>query len=581
AYELMKTGGYCIYRDNARKDITAHYVRGEEDAKGSGMVLSSLEIDEYMTGYSESESDKVYDEYTPLQGFAVVSAIYKKVQLYSVVASQTNSASPVFVSSPSVAGIEGVSREYWNSIYNYLMLKNLPGNMSMDYKTTLDMDSPVYMDIYGNILTESGLVVIPAAANPTLQNSTSYDVHTAAFLTLADNSYYEIPKDYNNAEKYALGLNKETGTTTGDFILDETVGVYQIAPKKINGIYYNFRDLPIGDIDVLVSLVNLHKQRLATGKNIKFDKRVYIITEVMRGAPLEWIDKQKEGLNTSSSLSKGGIYAAAKLEEISDTLLSSSNGNSLISFPNLAFMEHYEVVIMFLYKVLFALLVAMLFIKIYMDVVQRKFGIKSIASFLFTVAVFVIVLYSIPEVLNISYYTANKTLLQKEASNIAMLNLEKRNDGQEVGVTSVRVPETKTVLYLKMDDVDIAWYEAVGKVLSINSLDTMQKIYENATADSVMAQLDDTVVRGNAVYMDIDDVFGATKFEYDSKTKSLKNVTVKVPYASYITPYYAILDCLVARVNDYNKKNDTYAFTTVVQSKGAVRTRGLVQGYFT
>lgn len=581
ADELVKTGGYRGYSENVRKDVTSRYVEGAEDSDGSGLVMSSAEIDAYMTGYSESESEKVYNEYTPLQGFAVVSAIYKKIQLYSTVSSQTNIASPVFVSSPDLAGVEGITQEYWNTLYNYLMLKNLPGNMSMDYKTTLDLDSPVYMDIYGNILTESGLVVIPAAANSTLQNATAYDVHTAGFLTLADNGYYDIPKGYNNAEKFAAGLNKETGTTIGDFILDPMGEVYQVAPKKINSVYYNFRDLPIGDTDVLVSLVNLHKQRLATNKSMKFDKRVYVITEVLRGAPLEWIDKQKEGLKTNGSLSKSGIYAAAKLEEISDMLLSTSNGNSLISFPNLAFMEHYEVVIMFAYKLLFALLVALMFIKIYMDVVQRRFGLRSITSFLFTVISFIIVLFFIPKLLDLSYYITNQALLQDESIYVATLNLEKRSDGKEIGVTSVRAPETNTVLYLKMDDVDIKWYTAAGKVLSVNSIDTMQEIYDNATRDSVMAQLDGTIVRGNAVYMDINTVFDATRLEYESKTKKLKNVTVQVPYASYITPYYAILDCLVERVNEYNKENDAFAFTTVVQSKGAVRTRGLVQGYFT
>lgn len=581
AEEILKTAGYQSYSDNVRKDVESSYVQGVEDSGTSGLVLSSKEIDTYLTGYSENADDKIYNEYTPLEGFAVVSAIYKNTQLYSKIRSQTEAVSPVFVSSPNVAGIEGVSQEYWNTIYNYLMLKNLPGNMSVDYKTTLDLDSQVYVDIYGNILTESGLVIIPAAANPTLQNAASYDIHTAAFLTLADNGYYEIPQDYENAVKYAGGINTATGTTSGAFLLNSETKTWQIASKKINGIYYNFRDLPIADKDVITSLVNIHKQRLATNNNMKFNRRIYLITEVLRGAPLEWIDKQKEGLSLKGDLSKQGIYGAAKLEEISDSLLSSSNGNSLLSFPNLAFMDHYEVVIMFLYKLLFAVMLIVMFVKLYMDVMQRRFGLKSVASFLLTVILFVAVLYAVPEVLNFSYYATNKALLQDEALYIATLNLEKRNDGMEIGVTSVDKPSSETVLYLKMDDVDVAWYEAVGQVLSVNSMDTMQDIYERAVSDSVMAQLEGVTVRGNAVYMDVNTIFDSTNLEYDSKTEMLKNVTVGVPYASYVTPYYAILDCLVSRVNAYNKDNGTLAFSTVVQNKGEIRTRGLVQGYFT
>lgn len=572
---IAKTGSESAYSTNIRKRVS-EYNSGND--KGSNYILSDRQIQKYLTVESNSFDDEVFNEYTPVQPFAVVSAIYRKGSLFSAVSSYAKVQPPVFVSSPNLAGMEGVSRTEWNTIYNYIMLKNLKGNMGVDYKTTLDLDSPIYMDVYGNILTESGLVIIPAASNATLQQASAYTVYTAGYLSLAENGY-ELPLDYNNSDVFMGGIDEATGTANGMFDKNEETGTWRVRAKRVNGYYFNFRNLPVADVDVLKTLMLLHEKSLASNSNMVYGARVYLITEVMRGAPIENIDKQREGLTATKGIGKYGIFMAYKLEELTDAMASSSNGNSLLTFPNLAFMDNYEVIIMFLYKIGFAALVGLMFVKVYMDVVQRSFGLKAIGKFISTLVLLIAVLYAVPNVINFSYYSANKHLLQDEASYIATLNLEKRNEGREIGVTEVTEPRSKTEMYIKLDSIDVPWYDAVADILSVNTLRTMDEIYDEAMAGSLLSELPGVEKKGDGLYMDVYSVFDTTSIEYDNENRALCNITTSDPYASFVTPYYAILDTIVYRVNEYNKENGTLAFSTSVQGRGAVRTKGLVKAY--
>lgn len=73
----------------------------------------------------------------------------------------------------------------------------------------IDLDQILFMDFLGNIVTDSGYIVVPAAANATRYNSIyEYPIYTAAFL----NSYPDIKMDSDNkisltgndADKYYL-----------------------------------------------------------------------------------------------------------------------------------------------------------------------------------------------------------------------------------------------------------------------------------------------------------------------------------------------------------------------------------------
>lgn len=572
---IAKTGSENSYSRNVKKRVS-EYGTGKDT--GTDYVLSEKKIDQYLTGYTDDAEKECYNEYIVLQPYAVVSAIYRHSALFNTLSVQTSNPSPVFVSSPNLAAVTGVGRAEYNTIYNYIMLKNLEGNMGIDYKTTLDLNSPLYMDIYGNILTESGFVVIPAASNASLQQASKYNIYTAGFLSLYDNGY-ALPATYNNSETFMY--TKGTSDTNAMFYIDDETKTWQVKNKTFNSsVYINFRDLPVADSDVLSILLQLAQQSI-NNKSIDFSKRVYIITEVLRGAPIENINKDFEGITGNIGINEYGIYFAYKLDELCKQLLSNSNGNSLITLPNLAYMDGIESVIVFLYKIVFAIMIILLFVKLYMDVVQMKFGIKTMLKFVTTLVLFVIVSFFVPTLMNFSYYQTNKLLLQEEASYIAILNLEKRNEGKEIGINEVTSPETNTTLYLKIDDITVPWYEALGKVLVSSAFETMEEIYKEAYNENLMSGLPGIEIKGNSLYMDLNYLFDTTDIEYDNKNEILYSVVKETPYASFVFPYYVILDQLIARVNEYNHNNNSCSYTTTIQSKGAVRTKGLIQAYFT
>lgn len=571
--QVVKTAGVHVYSEKVYDKTSKWNVTTL--GKDSKLILSQNAIENYLRPYS-STGEETCREYTVMQPFAIVSGIYRHNKLYDVIRSQSLNPSPVFVSSSTLPAMEGISRKDWNTIYNYVMLRNLSDSMSTSYKATLDLDSPVYMDIYGNIVTESGYVVIPAMSNATLCDEYKWTPYTAGYLTLADNGY-EIPGSYTNAKKFAAG---STSTSqSGYFRYDSESKTYRVASRMINGYYINFRDLPVSDEGTMQTLLTLATNALCNNKYFNFEEQVYLISEVMRGAPIENIDKSFEGLE-GAEIDSFGIYLAYKFEEFAKQFMSNSNGNSLLSFPDFENMQWYEVAVMLFMKVLFAILLVMLFVSVFLDVVQKRLGLKSVVRFVSTIVLVVCALYAVPEAINMSYYTTNKLLLQDEASKILMLNLEKQNDGHEVGVAEITRVDSSTDMYLKVGNVEVPWYKAVAGVLKPSMITTMETIYEDASKTSITASLPGVEMRGNTLYMSLDDIFQSTEIVYDTESKVLRNVATETLYASYYTPYYAILDTLVARANAYNKEQNYLAFTTEVQSRGEVRTKGYVKPYF-
>ena len=565
---IAKTSGVRTYSENVKREVSEYDV-GKDKEKGSDYVLSSKNIEKYLTGYSAEQGVDVYDEYTPLQSFAVTSAIYRDSKLFNVVKGQISENKPVFISSSNLAGVDGITQEEWNTIYNYAMLKNLKANLGIDYKTTLDLGSPLYIDIYGNILTESGLVVIPAASNSTLYNPTSYRPYSIGFMSLYGKEW-SIPADYKNSSKFMESV----------FYIEEETNTWQVKNKQIGDIYMLFRDLPVNDADIMSSLILLEKQHLDKGC-LDFSPRVYLITEVLRGAPIENIDKDFEGITGNRSINKYGMYMAYKLDELSEQLLSNTNGNSMITLPNLAYIDGVEYVILFLFKILFAVTLALLAYKIYTDAVQGFLGIKTFTTFISTLVIFVVVAFSIPKLMDASYYQINKRLLQDEMEYVALLNLEKANDGKEIGITSVDVPETQTTLYVKLDSLSVPWYEVLDDVLLSNAFDTVDDIYQSAFEENLMSTLPGIIKKSNGLYMDLNYLFDTSTIEYDNKTNSIHQYVLETPYASYTLPYYAVLDTLIARVNSYNVKNEITSADTKIQSNGAIKTTNLIEQYFT
>lgn len=558
---IVKTGPESVYSDTVKK-YTATYGSDEEDSMwGGDSILSDAALRMYI---------EEYDEYTPLQSYAVVSAIYRQSRIYDIVNEQSREQNPVFVSSPSLGAVEGIGRKEWNSVYNYIMLKNLKAALGIDYKSTLDVDSPIYMDIYGNILTESGLVIIPAASNATLYNENDYNLYTLGFLSLYDKGGYKMPLDYHNSDNYMDEY----------FVENDTTGVWELKDKIFGNVQMHFKDLPISNSMVIDAL---YKEALdcIKDKGLTYYQHVYLITEVLRGAPIGDIDKHKEGIEGITNITKHGIYMAYKLDELTKALVASSNSNSLISLPNLAFMDGVEYVVLFAFKLIFAGLFVLLFISMYKDSVRGVLGVKTIAKFIANILLFLVIVFTIPKLMDISYYQFNKILLQDEVSFIEMLNLEKEVEGREIGVYEVTEPETHTRLFLKMDSLTIPWYEMLDDILFDSTFKTVSEAYEEVYSNSLLNNLPGVEQKGGKLYMDIANIFEQSNIDYNKKDNVLESTVASTPYASYIVPYYAILDYLTFKVNDYNLNNEVESYVTKIMGGGDVKTIGMIEPYLT
>jgi hypothetical protein len=564
--QVTKTGGTRTY-DRLIPPKIPPYGSDYESFKG----LKREWHDAFL--YTEKiQENLILDDYSPLMGFAVVSALYRHETTFNVINTEATANKPVFESSPNLAAMQNAEQSDWNTIYNYLLLKNLSANVGIDYQSQLDMNAPIYIDIYGNIITESGTVVIPAAANATLHKASEFEPHSVGFISLYQDEL--LPTGYNNEDLYA-----------GKFFTKTEDGLHWKLKSYRTAQYdLNFDNLATSNKDVLLTLQNKYKTQLVNKGVLTAKEHMYLVTEVLRGAPIENIDKAFEGLEGNTDMSKTGLYMAYKLEDLASMLLPTNNGNSLITLPNLAFMEGVEYVIVFAFKILFAVLIVLLMYQIYVDAVSGSLGIRTMGKFLYIILVFVMCITAIPAFLNISYYESNKMVLKNEMEYIAFLNLDKNNSGKEIGIAEITEPKSTTQFYIKVDQVSVPWWEVLGDVLTSDTFATMGQVYEEAFESRPLASQTDKgiIKRSNGLYMSLDYLFNSSDVYFNTNSKALyQTVNVEEPVASYILPYYVFLDMLTRQVNRYNQRNQIYAFTTNIQSKGRVRTLGVVDAFFT
>lgn len=527
-----------------------------------------LEPDElWVDGVVDQEA--VASSYTPLTAFAVLSAVYNDAALFYRLNTVLNQNTPVFISSPTVPYLEEANDFERNQIYNYLLLKNLDSQMSVDYANNLDMTSPVYMDIYGNIVTESGIVVVPSAANATLWRS-GYTPYNAAFYsTYGDDFVLEYNKD-------ATELNNVLSNVLTP--VDETE--WQLTSVAVNGGSIDLSKLSTADKDSLAAVTEVFAYDLSVGGIYDQAKWEMIITEVLRGAPIEHIDKDFEGLNLSHRVTKNGLVVAEKLEFLVDAL-SSKGTNTTLSIPNPAYMDGIEYIVFFAFKILILAILVIWMVTIYVDAVgggvNLRTGLKCIGAVVLVLSLIV----GVPAAFEVSYYQSNKLLLQDETEYLMMLNLEKRESGQEIGITSVHEPDTNTTLYLKLADIDIPWYDLLPKIITSSTANNLEALYADYEGQHPVASAEGVTVINDAVYISTDQLFDSSSISFSPTLQKIWQQSSGDTPASYYTPYYYFLENLIFKANKYSSDNEYYSYTTKVQRGGKLKTLGYVQPYFT
>lgn len=575
---ITKTAEFYEY-DETLKDVATQYgadVSFWDSLKEGFLANGSIMSDNNSNGDNEILDNLNSETYTVKQSYAVVSAIYRHKDLCNKLNSIAANPKPVFVSSPTLYKVTGASEEDFNSVFNYAMLKNIPSVLGVDYKTTLDVDNPLYIDIYGNIITESGLVVIPAASNATLYPAKDYTTYTMGFMYLYSRGW-NIPYP-----KFLLNENGDEDTDgysyMDEFYHDTDEDVYVQNNIAMNDVPIMANRVSTSD-EAVIKILYDNQIMLMKEHAYNFDQRVWLVTEVLRGAPLENIDKAKEGLSGKRDIGKYGLYMSWKLDEIADYLLPTTNGNSIISMPNLAFMDGIEYVVVYLFKALLVFFVLYVMYNIYIDVVGGRLGIRTLGRCISTVVVFCICIAMVPNVVSMSYNLPNKFLLQDEIRYINLLNLEKNLEGREISAVGVEEPTTNTKLYLKVDDVEIPWYSILGDIMTANAKESIDQLYQDAIEDNMLYGYEDIQVVNDGVYIDVDDIFDSSSVVYNKYNQFMYQYVSSSPTASYFVPYYYLLDNMLWSINKYNKENNIINVTTKIQSDGSVKTIGMINDY--
>lgn len=577
------------------KDTHTYYPEATELNPGNkdNIVLNSGKINYYLkAGETGSEI------YSPLQSYAVVSSIYRNGNLFTV-ANSAEKQRPVFVSSKSAPYAKGASNEQKMVIYNYALLKNLEASMPVGYTGNLDMDCPLYMDILGNILTESGTVVVPALSNATIMNHSSYykSVWSAGLFSIYGMDY-RIPVKQNDAETIGPVLE-------GVFEQDSSGKYYTPIPRTLGDDYnVDMSRLSSTSKDTMSVLFERAYNDLL-GKNTlreplyDYDSYFQICLEVLRGAPIENINKEQEGLDTSDRVDRAGIVAAAKLEELNKAL--GTNGeNTSLSLPNLAFMKGFNYIALIAFKLLLIAVILINMVTVYYDAVSESLSLRTFFKCLWALVLTMATIITVPAVFNVTYYQSNRALLQDETSYISMLNLEKEESGVEIGVTEIKEPDINTELFIKLESIKIPWYDLFYNSIRTDSYKTLNAMYEDYAANHTsIGYRDDVLIKNDGVYVDVSDVYSSSSVDMNMSTSDANVVTLVQTAAtdgatfSYYSPYYAILDGLIQNVNYFNAnpwgENETntgntqgwYSYTTKSQKGGKLKTMGLIEPYFT
>lgn len=553
-------------------------------------------------------------EYSVKQSYAIVSLIYRNVELYNKALDAITSDNAIFKSSKNICNVDGSTSSDWLSIYNYYMLANLSEQMKTDVASTLDLDAPIFTDLFGNIVTESGLVIIPAACNATLCG-TRWSPYTVGFATYYNNGNRINIEEYNsNVYNWLTGFDyneyiKNNGNINKADTTSYNAGGYFTIDKS-GALVLRDCIISSGNLKSVVQWTTLNKNSnvvktlffndayYSKGTHLYDNRIVNLVIEVMRGAPIENIDYTYEGIGGKADISKMGIYSAYKLEELSNTLIAGTNGNSyggnsVITIPNLAFVEGIEVIMLYVYKVVFVFLIFGFVIQLYLDAVVNKISPYTIGKFLLTSIMIFATFTIIPKVMSWSYYGANKILLKDEISNIAMLNYVKEFDGSEIGITEVTTPETETKLYMKVGRVEFSWWKIIDNVLFNNTIKTVKDLYREQLSDNSMANQKYVETKSDGLYVNIQDIFNSTDINYNIDNNVLTNEISVInassedgygdevvnTVTSFVSPYYVILDQLINSINIYNKNNDISTYSWDISSNGHVVTYNFISPY--
>lgn len=637
---LLKDEGVTTYSTDVAQHVTKFGENADLDTSlYDAYVLSS----EAIIG-----DDSVFDlyQYSALLGYGVVSAIYRDTQMFNTIMASTTSDTTVLRSSKNIIMTEDSTYRDWMCYFNYLMLGNLEKQMNVNVDSLLDLNAPIFIDVFGNIVTESGYVIIPAACNPTLcgLNWNPYCIGFAAymnnlnevllttdctpqFLTWITGTEYKTTElssingetSVRVDEKGIDSVDLDSYSGTGGWFIVDNHGrvILKDVELRSNGLssIVSWSTLNAhSDVNLRIFFSDAYYKK---AMNIYGAKMIMLTTEVLRGAPVETINYETEGL-TNVAKGEAGIVIAYALDNIFEAISSRGSDyvNSMLTMPNLALQPYLKYIIYFGIKICVLLMVLLLMVNLFKSGIKGNVGFKSVMSFVFTTIIVSSAIYILPSSIKWSYDNANAKLLSTEACDIVLYDAMRNSEGQQIGITSVDKIDECTELYMEVGKVHVNWQNVLTKGILTNEYTSFQDIFDDAMSADPMANQWGVTSKGASLYMSTRDIYDSTRIVYDAHTNTMTsklyttgnlvqagtngdlwnkdNVDTSDPsyipntYSSrdtgaavysFVSPYYAFLDMIIADINNYNQSHDIKSYNFSADKYGGVITYDVASPY--
>lgn len=534
-------------------------------------------------------------------GIALNNDIYKDLKLLDIIAGSMNK--PIYRVAPNLK-----EASFFDATYNYLYLENISEKYPLRYDLVNDLDMPVFVDIFGNIVTYSGYVIVPFANNATMH--TSIPLLNNSFLTsygdkqFIENKYHTVDKTYysyinktvfdlsnertlNNLSDYsALNVSEDSNI----LILDEEEKKYILNPIIIetevgnldlsrpstsdsnsSKVLYNIM-LSAYTSDFENSIWNSNTSLINVGADMA---NIY---QVVRGAPKSNINIETEKLGTSILFNKTALDQGSKYEQLHKNL-SEVEYNGLISVPDISTNRDIEQILYLFYKMLFIIIIVFICIQIFVSVIKQRLTLFSILHIFVGSILIITLVINIPTVHKLTYYYVNRTLLQNEAKSIVLLNSEKAMNNSELGISDIDTRDISSKISLKVAELNINKAKFFTEIFDTFNGKDLNSLYNQYYESDLETSVEEYETRGKYLYYSVDDLFKTSSIDINTKTHQLSQHTVGTPAIAFRLPYYAILDYLIYQVNTYNEILDSYQYSLVNMGEG-YRSQGLVERYF-
>lgn len=591
----------------------------------------------------ESKDFEDPSETSAHRAFAFVYGIYDNTDNFNEANTYGSNPKPVFCSSKSIANskLKTSSRKYYLAYINYLYLRSIEDQFMTSGKLISELDSPVFIDCYGNIMTYSGYVIIPAATNTTLTGD-----HWSPYTRGTMNYYDEfVDSEYNSIKymsedcfKYLTGYEysmddvgnvsisantvsdkpstDETKQTTGcwfaydvgadrlylpnnelQFLKNSNIDSIRNDRFYNDKININWNNKTVVNEQLLMAF--FYNSRYSVAPNADDDTIKTLLYEVFRGAYISEIDLNKEMLDGTREISTLGVTMASKMEELTDLLNPYADGsftrsNTTVSIPKITYIKGFEFLALVMIKFFLALLILGLCISIYKAAVVNRIAWKEAGNAVVTIALLGSAVLLLPKFVTWSYEDSVKDLLQKEADMSVLYEYNKLYTTTEIGVTEIRDVRHDGEYYIKVGDLSINWPSFLTSMIFEQDTKSVQDAYENQFIDDPLYGQRNVEQKGESIYMDIMNVLEDSQFICKSVgvedmngnivNASYIGLTSKDgvnPVVSYSLPYYPMLEQLLFNINAHNSLMGVITTRYELADNGRYATYDLAADYLT